>query len=185
VAAGAASRVIRSPGRLVVEPANLSTEFPYGGIEVGKSQGFALTPLGSPFLVMCEALGEATDVLEGENRWAFSVFLRGWDSDAIRYLLPEGYDQGTVTRHATYSVPGTATPGESALDRSLVLIYVPDDTIQSPAVLLYRAIPDWSDGAELAFQRGQELGLPLTFECVRDDNGQILAIGRLPDLSLT
>ena len=62
---------------------------------------------------------------------------------------------------------------------------MPDDSLSSPSVLIYAGIPDFSDGAEIGWQRGDELGIPLAVECVRGVTGKILEIGRLADLSLT
>ena len=79
----------------------------------------------------------------------------------------------------------STTPGASALARAQILLYVPDDTLHNPAVLVYSAIPQWTPGAEIAFQRGVEYGIPLSAECFEDSNGNTLQIGRLSDLSLT
>jgi hypothetical protein len=51
-------------------------------------------------------------------------------------------------------------------------------------VLIYRGVPDWSEGAEFAFQRQEELGIPLAVECIRNSDGKILSVGRLVDLTL-
>ena len=187
MAAGNVSRIIRAPGRVVVNPTTsfATSAYPYGGTEVGKTNLCALQPLGVPFRVESEALGEATDILEANNQYVFVCFLRGYDDDAVELFLEAGHEAGTVTRHAVFHSPGSKTPGESALDRSISLVYVPDDTIRTPGVLIYRGIPDWSDGAELAFQRGSDLGIPITVDCLRDANENILRIGRMEDLTLT
>ena len=71
------------------------------------------------------------------------------------------------------------------MSRAIKLLYVPDDPVSNPAVMIYRGVPDWSENAELAFQRQEELGLPIAVECVRNDSDNILEVGRLADLSLT
>jgi hypothetical protein len=142
MASGNVSRVLRAPGRLVVKPTDLSTEFPYGGIEVGKTRMVVLT--------------------------SFKNFV-----------------QGSVTGHSLLREPGNRVAGASALSRAVSMLYVPDDPISNPAVLIYEGIPDWSENAELAFQRQEELGLPISVECVRNGSGNILEVGRLADLSLS
>ena len=184
MSAGAASRVLRFPGRLVVGPTDLTDPYPFGGVEVGRTRTVVLQSLGGNFRVMAEGLGEATNVLESEHHWVFSCFLRGWDDDAVEQLFGDNFTLGTASRHATVNVPGAAKPGASALPRAKVILYVPDDVVHAPAVLIYRGVPDWSEGAELAFQRREELGLPLAVECVRDTSDRILSIGRLVDLTL-
>lgn len=184
MAAGDVARVIRAPGRLVVSPTNLSMAYPHGGIEVGKTRLVVLQNLGSSFRVEAESLGEASDVLEGSHRWVLSCFLRGWDDDAVAQLFADNVGVGAVSAHARFDVPARARPGASALGRARVLLYVPDDPVHSPSVLVYRGVPDWSEGSELAWQRQEELGIPLAVECVRDDFDRILSIARLADLSL-
>lgn len=169
----------------MVGPTNLATAYPYGGTEVGKARLCVLQPRGTGFRVMSEGLGEATDVLESSNEYVFSCFLRGWDDDAVAQFFSGGYTAGSTSKHAVWAEPGTTTPGASALGRAVVLLYVPDDVIHVPAVLIYRGVPDWTPGSELALQRGEELGLPVTLECLRDANDNILAVGLLADLSLT
>lgn len=186
MATGSAARVIRAPGTIVIAPTTefAAGTFPYGGTEVGKVRLVALATHGKEFHVQYEALGEVGDVLESDQKWTFSCLLRGWDDDAIRLLMPDAYSAGAVSQHAVMSVPGAQVPGASALNRAVKLAFVPDDPAQVPGVLLYRAVPDWTDGAEMAFRRGSELGIPLTFDCIRDTSSRILKVGRLVDLAL-
>jgi hypothetical protein len=182
--AGEASRVIRASGRVVVAPTNLATAYPYGGTEVGLTRACVLQPLGTGFRIVSEGLGEATDVLEASNEYVFACLLRGWDDDAIESFFAGGYREGLVAKRATWSAPGTTTPGESALNRALKVLFVPDDVLHVPAVLVYRGVPDWGPNAALAFQRREELGLPLALDCLRDNLGRIVSVGILADLEL-
>lgn len=184
MAAGKVSRIIHAPGRVVVGPSNLSSAFPHGGTEVGKTNAFGWSSHGVPFRVECEGLGEATDILEPNQRFSVSFFVRGWDDDAVELLLATGFVAGGTSQHAVFKAP-VNVPGGTALGRAVILLYVPDDTIHVPAVLVYRGIPEWTEGSEIAFRRGDELGIPITVDCLRDANLNTLAIGRFDDLSLT
>lgn len=179
-----AAKVIRAPGRIVIGPTDLSAPYPYGGTEVGKASQCRLQPQGNMYRVVHEGTGETGDLLEGGSRWVFACFLRGFDDDAVENLLQDGYQEGEETQHAVFRAPGFQVAGTSALGRAVVLLYVPDDLVHVPAVLLYRAVPDFADGAELALRRSDEFGLPLVMECVRDLQGRMVAVGRLPDLTL-
>jgi hypothetical protein len=184
--AGNATRVLRAPGKLVVDPTNLDFNYPYGGVEVGKTRLVVLTSHGSSVMVACEGLGgEASDVLERTNSYTFTCFLRGWDDDAVEKFFSTNFAQGAVSGHAVFREPGSRLAGASALLRSVTLLYVPDDAVHNPAALMYRGVPDWNDGAELAFQRKEELGIPLAVDLLRGETGKILEVGRLVDLSLT
>jgi hypothetical protein len=186
VVAGNVARILRGPGRVVIGPTNLAAAYPYGGTEVGKTNQFALQSFGTQFRIESEGLGEATDILEANKRFVAALFVRGWDDDAVeQFFSSSNYAAGGTSAHAVLSEPGTKVPGESAIARAVKLLYVPDDIIHVPSLLIYRGIPDWTEASELAFQRGSELGIPLTIDCLRDGNGNTLSIGMLADLSLT
>lgn len=182
--AGTASKVIRGPGRLVVAPTNLALPYPYGGKEVGRTKVVVLQFLGQSFKVKQEGLGEITEVLESDKRFVFSCFLRGFDDDALKQLWEDNYTLGSVTGHSVYEEPGVSIPGKTALDRARKILFVPDDLINVPAMILYRAIPDWGESAAINWSRTEELGLPFAAECIRDASNRILKIGRLADLTL-
>ena len=186
MAAGNATRVLRAPGKLVVNPSDLTLAYPYGGTEVGKTRLVVLTSLGASVKVSSEGLGgEASDILERTNAYVFSCFLRGWDDDAVAKFFATNFVQGPVSGHAVFREPGNRVPGSTALARAVVLLYVPDDAVNNPSAIMYRGVPEWTDGADLAFQRQEELGIPLTVDLLRSDTGNILEVGRLVDLSLT
>ena len=185
MASGNVSKVLRAPGRLVVNPINLSSDFPYGGVEVGKTRLVVLTAFNTAVQIECEGLGnEPSDILERTTRYVMTCFVRAWDNDAVKQFFASNFERGDVTGHAILREPGNRQAGSSALSRAKTIMYVPDDPFSNPAVLIYKGIADWSENAELAFQRQEELGLPIAIECVRDDAGQILDIGRIADLSL-
>ena len=186
MASGDVSKVLRAPGRLVVNPTDLDLDYPYGGTEVGKTRLVVLTSFNTSVRIECEGLGnEPSDILERTSRYVFSCFVRAWDDDAIELFFARNFVQGAVTGHSLLREPGTRVAGASALDRALRMLYVPDDLTSNPAVMIYRGVPDWSENAELAFQRQEELGLPLAVECVRGETDKIIEVGRLADLSLT
>ena len=180
------TRVIRAPGTVIAAPSSLTagSTGEYGGEIIGTTRSVALVPLGTPFRVECEGIGEFSDVLEGNNRYLVNFFLRGWDKMAVAKLLSGGYSVGSATGNAVWKEPGTRSPGQSAVARALVWLFVPDDTTYHPALIIRAGIPDFSDGAELAFQRGEEFGLDISIECIQDGSGNILDLGLLEDLSL-
>jgi hypothetical protein len=83
------------------------------------------------------------------------------------------------------TVPASATPGGSQFDQAKTVLFAPDDAVNVPAVIAYRAIADIQDGEALSWQRTQELGMPMAFELLQGATGKILQIGRLADLSVT
>lgn len=179
------ARVLRVPGRLVINP-SASTfatgEFPFGGVPIGRSRMAVLEPLSKGYRVEAEGLGRASDSLRGDQRFVFACFLRGWDNSSLAMAFPDMAEEG-ATQHQVLSAPGGRLTGASALARGVVLLYCPDDTIHAPGVLIRNAVPTWGSGAELLLRRTEELGLSLTFECVRDAEGRILSVGHLEDIT--
>lgn len=189
MAAGSVATVIHAPGRVVVTPttAFATGTFPFGGTQVGKANKVLLTPAGQePYRPWSEGLGAATDSLEPHHRWVVTCFLRGWDDDAIAQFFARGYSAGTESQRAVFSAPGSRVAGASRLALGLKIAFVPDDQVQSPGFLLYRAVPNWGASAEMAWQRKDELGIPLALECFHDAStpARILKIGRMADLAL-
>jgi hypothetical protein len=198
MASGDSVRTIRAPGRVVVDPTTSfhTTAYPYGGTEIGKVKMVVARAEGTPYRVFSEGLGEFQDVLEPAKLWTITMFLRGADNDAVEQLLAGGYAEGTNTKHAVFSEPGDRIPGQSMLSpggaltsRAVALAYVPDDTIHVNGMVAYRALPNFQATAELKFQRGEEFGLPLVFDCLYPDAtwprtpSESLQIGRMNDLT--
>ena len=140
MASGGAPTILRVPGRLVVNPTDLQLDFPYGGHQVGSVRGFALQSLGAPYVIACEGLGSPSDITEPPEDYRVAFLLRGADDDAIRRLYAGNQSEGGVSHHRNFTVPGTSQPGASALSRSVVLLYVPDNPIDAPALICRNAV---------------------------------------------
>lgn len=179
------ARIVRAPGRLIVNPVQefATGQFPFGGAEIGRANACALTPMGKPYVVEYESTGNIGDILEASHRWLFTCFLRGADDDAMEQLLGDWTTVGE-TQHRRFEVPGSNAPGASALPRAVRLALIPDDTIHSPGIVIYRAVPILTDGVKVAFTRSDEFGWSLAFECVADDTGRTLQVGRIADLDI-
>jgi hypothetical protein len=178
-------RILRAPAQIVVAPSSLAGAYPFGGTAIGRTREVAFVEQGGPGRrIESELLGEATDVLESANVASFGCFIRGWDDDALELLMSQGYAEGSETLRATYTSPGGRTPGQTAVDRAVVLLIAPENPADAPALLLHRFVPFWDSEATLHWSRQEELGIPLAGECLRGANGRIYDIGRLPDLSL-
>lgn len=186
MAAANEGRIIRAPGRLIVNPteAFATSEFSHGGVEIGDSRLVLFVPAGSSFIVWNEALKAPTDELEAGNLWEMRFFLRGWDDDAIQWLMSGNYTTGEESRHAVVEIPGPRLPGQSALDRSVVIAFVPFDPENVPGVVVYNGVPHWGEAQEIAFQRGEELGIPMLVNCFHNSSGTIARLGRVADLAL-
>jgi hypothetical protein len=188
---GLSQRIIHGPCNIIAGPTDLSDpnqDGKYGnGVVLGNVRMVSLVSSSpEPFEIENESLGEATDILNPAKRWAASFFCRGWDDDAVEQLLTDGTTAAeTVTQHRGFEVPGATVPGASALTRAKILLFVPEDPIHVPSLLLYSAVPFITPGASLDWARDSELGLPISCKMVRDSNANMFAIKLLADLSLT
>lgn len=182
--AGNAIDAKRAPGRLVVNPTAsfVSGSFPYGGTEIGRARDCAILPVGSAYRIESEGLGEASDVLESPNRAVVAFFLRGFDDDAVETLFAGGYSAGADSLRARWDMPGNRSPGQSAIGREVSVLFVPDNPAAVPGWLAYRAIATFQDSSEIPFMRSEEMGLPVTLECLRDAQDRIIQVGRITDL---
>lgn len=184
MAASAARRVVRAPGRLVQNPTSLAAAYPYGGTELGGTKGLLVRPFSGVYPITAWELGG--DPIEYLNRgaaWGCSGFLRGADDDAIAAIFPNSA-AGAVTQHRVVSEPGSVAAGHRLSDSSLKLLFVPRDPIRAPAWILYRAVPMLEEQAELEFSTEDEFGLPVVFMGIRDTSGRTIKWGRIEDLAL-
>jgi len=191
--AKSAAQIIHFPATVIVTPTSVSTPGAsgnYGGTFVGGVKEIGFQSVGEEaFEIWSECYGEVTDVLEGSNQFNIAMLLRGWDDDAVAQFMAGGYAAGSVSGHAVFTEPGARTPGQSTQEaanaRNLKLLLLPDDPIHVPALMIYNAVPDWTPGATIALEQKSELGIPLTFRCMRNSAGNIYSWGMLADLSLT
>jgi len=191
--AGNSSRIIHYPATVVVDPTDLATpgtDNAYGGTLVGKTMDLGLQSVGDdPLPLWGECYGEPLDYLEGSNAFLLGMLLLGYDDDAVAQFMPSGYAAGATTGHAKFTEPGNRTPGQSALEsgnaRDVALLILPEDTIHVPALIVYRAIPDWTPAATIAMERRTKFGLPMTFTCLRNASGNIYQWAMIDDMDLT
>lgn len=191
--APAAAQIIHYPAKVVVDPTDLSTpgtDEAYGGTMVGKVQELGFQSVGEdPFGLWAECYGEVIDYLEGANQFLMGMLMLGYDDDAVAQFAPGGYTAGATTGHAKLTEPGSRAPGQSALEasnaRDRTILILPEDTIHVPALILYRAVPDWTPAATIALERGSKFGLPLTFTCMRNASGNIYQWAMIDDMDLT
>jgi hypothetical protein len=184
MATQAARRVLRVPGRLVSTPTNLSAAYPYGGTELGGTNGLTVRCFAGVFpLTAWELGGVPIEYLHRGSAWGVAGFLRGADDDAMSAIFPNSAN-GAVTQHTLVTEPGSVAAGHRLSPFGLKLLFVPRDIARAPAWLLYRAIPMLEDQAELDFATQKEFGIPALFMGIPDTSGRDIQIGRLEDLSL-
>lgn len=186
MSAGQPEHIIRASGRVIVGPTDdfATGTFPYGGTQVGRVKQVRMRSLGTSKLIWDEGLGAVKDVGAPTNRWVISLLVRGWNPDAITQFYPGNREEGEITKHSVFRVPGTRIPGQSGGDSiNIAVAFVPDNLLFANGFIAYRCIPDFDEAGELAFDRREEQVIHLTLECLLNGSGNILEVGRMPDLN--
>lgn len=182
----AAFRVIRAPGTLfigVAPPFTPGLE-PFGGTPLGNTQGVYLAFFGTGFTVWAEEFGEPADQLETLRDSAMGCFLRSWDNDAIKALMPNK-SEGSISQHQVITLHGVREPGESVYDdRRTAMVFMPYNPKDAPGVYAYAAVPLIEESDRIRMSYGDDLGLPTLWRFFRDSAGNIGEIGRVWDLGV-
>ena len=179
-------RAHATPGRLVANPTQepSSGTFPYGGRELGSFSGFAMRSLGEPFVVEDEIAGAPDCILEPSSHWTLGVVLNGVDDDAQEILFPGNAEPGSRTRRARFDAPGRRRPGESAENRAVRLLFVPDALSHHRGVMVYRGFAFLADGAEIRFGRDERQTLAIAVHCLPDASSRVHRWALLRDVRL-
>jgi len=182
VAAGNPNTVLRAPGRLSINPNDLSAAYPHGGTALGVVASAFANPNFTTEPVFAEEFAEAVDVVYLGQSWVFGARLRNvQDGDVLGTMFPNTSAGGSGTKIIDH--PGTVGPGTLLSSRSVILLFTPRD-VTSDALLIYRALPLVEATARLAFSALEELAFPVIFRAIRNTSGKSIALGKLGDLTL-
>lgn len=181
MATAAVTQAIRVPGKLIVNPTDLSTASAYGGTELGLVRDVTFTRTDETRRVIRagEFGGEFSSVVRGGVGWAGSFGIRGLDADAMSTLFPNTFVAGGDTN---LREPGTTQAGMLADDDAVVLLFDPLDT-NLPGVLFFKAIPLIADEVELMFGDAVETVWAVGFLAVRDDEGRMVEVAQVSSMS--
>lgn len=176
----------RIHARLVADPTNLSTAFPYGGTALGLAKEMHFRPKVRSRPITAEELGRQTiDVLYAGESATFAAVLRDYDDDALAAIWQQT-ETGSTGRTSLLLKPKTGSPRAGSLGsaRSIKLLVAPTDEERDPFLILYRAIPLVEDSADLSFAIKDELGIGVVFFGIPDSSDRVYAVARKEDLSL-
>jgi len=173
--------ILTVPGRLSVGPTDLLAPYPHGGTALGIVLETVLI-LDVPYQsIIAEEYGERVEGIVTGQGCALGFLLRGWDFDTLDLIFPN-VAAGAASGRARISAPGTIRPGEPMSNRSVVLLFTPDDIDRHPMFLMRRALPAVRETAEIALRLDQEYGVPAIFVGIRDTSGRLYEVGLAHDL---
>lgn len=171
------------PGKLVANPTSLTAAYPGGGTELGIVQDIVIM-VEQPYKdIQAEEFGgQRVEAIITREGCSVGAILRSWDKDAIAAVFPNTA-AGATTGKRQVTAPGSVRPGAKMSDRSLVLVFWPDDRDRHPFFVMYRALPALKETVELQMKLDEEFGLPLLFVGIQDTSSRLYAFGLGHDIS--
>lgn len=177
------SKILRTPGRLCINPTDLTADFPHGGTNLGGARSVRLE-VDTPHLrVPNPEKGGLQETFEGNKRIRFVCILREFSDAVLSTLFRSAVTGGTSAEKGIAFPQSGDVPGKKGTDRAVKLLWVPYNTAQHPAVLIPRAIPILSQSLESlgAFQERTRL---VEFEGAVDATGRLYLEQLVEDMTL-
>lgn len=177
------------PGRLCINPTDLTTAFPHGGTALGEVYGARGMFTSGYFDVTAEEYGNRVveSVYSGENI-AFAAILRQWDEAAVGAVFPNTTASGTKSQRVSVKgwedAASPVRPGHLASGRSVKLLFSPLDSDRCRALILYRALPRVADSLDLRFQLNVRQEIPVMFLGIPDTSSRVFRVDFLRDLAV-
>lgn len=182
MAAGDASKRIRYPGKLCVNPTDFTTAFPHGGTALGLTDRCRLAPVTRTEGVLAEEYGlEETKRLFLGRQWRAFLYLRSHDADAFNQAFPSTFVGASTDRGIRE--PGAYGHGQDMLDRAAVFAYTPNDPTQGIGWVLYSAVIDLEATAEIQFRVASEGSFPVVIRGYRTSANRMIEIGHPGDFT--
>jgi hypothetical protein len=152
-------------GKLIQNPTSLVAASNYGGTVLGEIAYIEFRFNKRNYRKSAEENGGGTwGVTDLGDSAVVGGVLRGFDPDAINVLFPNTVAGRSRGRGINGQTNGTVRAGADASERSIKLLFAPDDTESGLHVVLYRAIPLIPAAAAVGFYLGRERGIPFVFE---------------------
>lgn len=180
------SQALKVPGRLCINPTNLSAVYPHGGTAMGLVKGSAFQPRLQYHPITGEERGGAmVDAISAGHEGVFVAVLDAWDKDAVIATFlnaAAGSTTGRAVWKMNESTDGVRA-GALASGQSAALYFSPIAD-QHPGVLFYKAIPMPDAQSALPFSLSERFGVPMVWRAVGDDDGDVWEVGLREDLTL-
>lgn len=178
--------IVFEEGKLVINPTDLSAADPYGGTELGYTRDHVSIPTQISKSIVAEELGQQiVEIIDGGRAWIFGCTFRGWDDDAYNTLFPSVNTGSSSGRKGILETTTQGLAGSLFSDRSVKLLFVPNDTDRHKMILLHKALPLVDETAELMHELSEEQVVAAIFIAMPDSSGNIYAAELKEDLSLT
>jgi hypothetical protein len=179
--------ILRVPGRLCLDPTDLSTAFPHGGTALGVTRVAAWAGGERGVPITAEEYGGVTvEAVHSIETAAFSCIYRAWDKDALAATLVDTVAGGTTARQVWQARVQTddVRPGTLLSTKAGILYWSPLADAH-PGLLVYHALPMPEAASRLQFSAIEPFEIAAVWHASPDDQGRLFAIGLRDDLSIT
>ena len=184
-------KTLRVPGALSINPSDsdLSGSFPYGGTARGYSTGVTRRVETALFTVRAEEFaGAPVEQLERGEYWIAAGAFNAYDKDAVAALFPNTRTGAKTNLPIVQSQhAGTRRGGMRISDRTVKLVFTPDDVDRAPGWIMYRAAPSPDLQQRLVYDWDLEHSIPFVFVGLPDTTSELNVgeTGPLVDLQVT
>ncbi len=181
-----ATKIPRGPGRLFLNPTDLSAAT-YGGTELGATRAHEYELMDSaPGWVLAEEFRSLpVEGVESGGLWMiFYALMRQADPTALAFLFPNtATGASTGDKVIVGDAAGTIRAGAKLSDRYAKVLFAANDPAHE-SVILYKALPVVVEGSRVMAEIMKERNIAASFVTIPDASGRLYKIGRLADLSL-
>lgn len=176
--------IVKIPGRLSMNPVDITTVYPHGGTALGIVKRVAVkTETRYNFVTAEEFGGERVEGAAIYNGIVLAAILHSYDADMIGKVFANT-TTGATSGKPVIAEPSTVRAGNRLSDRSCVLCFTPDDEDRHPMLIMRRALPAIEETTELVQRLDEEWGLPVVFYGIRDTSARLYSYGLRRDLAL-
>jgi len=178
-------QILRSPGRLCVNPTNLATAWPHGGTGIGAvgTQQFSPNPMYG--VIPDEAKQNVTDVVFIGFRPIFRALLRQpYDLSVIQRFWPNS-TIGSVSGRRVITIPHASLPPGTLMSTvAAAFLFTPYDQLRDYGIYFPKGIPLVARELELEYSLAAELALRVEIVPIDDASGRNVVWGPLVDMTL-
>jgi hypothetical protein len=167
--------ISKIPGKLCVNPTDLSTAFPHGGTGLGVVRNIVFRPGFEYRDVTAEEFGgQVVERIPVRQGCVLTATLQSFDSEALREMF-WNTEEGTVSgkRGVKESTAGSVRAGVLLSTRSVVLCFSPDDTDRAPMLLIRRALPCAQESHDVTLNLNSDIALAVGWIGINDTSGRL------------
>lgn len=181
------SKIIRAPGRLIVNPTDLNSPPAFGGIEIGIHRDIEMRFNQQYYWIFAEEYSTSVDAISCPDEAEIRAYARGMDASGIQYMFPStsaGAMGDRVIQDFDFTGGVRAGALLTEVFTNMSLMFAPKDYDRHPFVIFHRVIPWLDEAAAMPLSRVEELSYAVAFRALPDVSGKSYTIGRRGSISL-